>query len=297
MPSSDSDPAGADPAVPSAVARRQASHAESARANRGWWDREAASYQRENAAILGDRRLMWGPEGIYEDDLGLLGDIAGTRILEFGSGAGQGAMWCADQGASVIAVDLSIAMLRYGRTLDRAIDSALTSNESQKRPGEPVNYIQADVLSIPLADDTVDVAYSAFGALPFVPDVGAALAEVARVLRPGGRLVFAVSHPFRWSLPDAPGEAGLRITHSYFDRRAYVEEDADGLALYTEHHHTFGDWVAAISGAGLHLAQVVEPEWPAAATHTWGGWDPHRGRLIPGTAVFVTRKGSGYEFA
>jgi hypothetical protein len=108
------------------------------------------------------------------------------------------------------------------------------------------------------------------------------------VLRPGGRFVASVSHPVRWCLPDDAGEAGLVVRHSYFDRRPYVEEDDDGEVLYVEHHRTIGDWVRALVGAGFEVRDVVEPEWPAELTETWGGWSPLRGRLVPGTAIFVT---------
>ena len=47
--------------------------------------------------------------------------------------------------------------------------------------------------------------------------------EVFRVLRPGGRWVFSVTHPMRWVFLDDPGEDGLVGVHSYFDRRPYVE--------------------------------------------------------------------------
>jgi hypothetical protein len=114
--------------------------------------------------------------------------------------------------------------------------------------------------------------------------------EVARVLRPGGRWVFSVPHPLRWSFPDDPGEAGLVATQPYFDRTPYVEQGPDGSATYVEHHRTLGDRVREITGAGLQLLDLVEPEWPPDNTRTWGGWSPLRGRVVPGTAIFVSRK-------
>jgi SAM-dependent methyltransferase len=144
-----------------------------------------------------------------------------------------------------------------------------------------------------VADASVDVVCSAFGALPFVADSAAVLSEVARVLRPGGRFVFSVSHPLRWALPDDPGAAGLTVATSYFDRRPYVEEDDDGHPTYAEHHRTIGDRVGEIVAAGLILTDLVEPEWPAALVTEWGGWSPLRGRLIPGTAIFGCDKPGG----
>lgn len=267
-----------EPGPPQRVARREVDHEVSTRANRHWWDAEAAGYLAEHGTVLGTAALVWGPEGWREDQLGLLGELAGRDVLELGSGAAQGARWCAAQGARVVALDLSRRMLAHGRDMDE-----------RGRPA-PVAYLQADARSLPLAGASMDVVFSAYGALPFVADSVGVLREAARVLRPGGRLVFSVSHPFRWALPDVPGEAGLTVTQSYFDRRPYVEEDATGQVVYSEHHRTLGDRVGELRAAGLVLEDLVEPEWPEGATHTWGSWSPLRGRLLPGTAIFCARR-------
>ena len=114
--------------------------------------------------------------------------------------------------------------------------------------------------------------------------------EVARVLQPGGRWVFSVTHPIRWAFPDDPGPAGLTATRSYFDRRSYVEVDRKGTPTYVENHRTMGDRIRDILAAGLVLDDVIEPEWPKGHRRTWGPWSPLRGRKIPGTAIFVTHK-------
>jgi hypothetical protein len=99
-----------------------------------------------------------------------------------------------------------------------------------------------------------------------------------------------VTHPVRWAFPDDPGPAGLVVARSYFDRTPYVETGADGEPAYIEQHRTLGDRVREVVGAGLRLLDVVEPEWPDGHDQVWGGWSPRRGRLIPGTAIFVTAK-------
>lgn len=267
------------------VSRRSLTHRESAAASRSWWDSEAISYYAEHRDVLGDRELMWGPEGVYESQLGLLGDVQGRDVLEFGAGAAQGSRWCATQGARVVATDISARMLGQGRRLDHRTGEGTP-------PASPTAYVQCDAARLPFAPESFDLAFSAYGALPFVAESGHLLAEVARVLRPGGRLVFSVTHPLRWALPDVPGTAGLQVKSSYFDRRPYVEEDAAGRATYAEHHRTLGDRVREIVAAGLDLIDLVEPEWPAGADHEWGGWSRLRGELIPGTAIFVCRKGT-----
>ncbi|GAA3731041.1 class I SAM-dependent methyltransferase [Salinactinospora qingdaonensis] len=265
------------------MARRPAGSEESARAGRTWWERSADDYQAEHGAFLGDVSFVWGPEGLDEAQARLLGDpkwLRGRRVLEVGCGAGQCGRWLRSVGvAEVVGVDVSFRQLQHSRRIDA--DS-----------GHPLAVTQADAQRLPFADAVFDVACSAYGAFPFLPVAEAALIETARVLRPEGRLVFSVSHPVRWGFPDDPGENGLTARESYFDRRPYVEEDAAGRAVYVEHHHTLGDWVRAITAAGLCLVDLVEPEWPEDNEHVWGGWSPLRGRLLPGTAIFVATKGT-----
>ena len=258
-----------------AVLRRLAAQRESAVANRRWWDHEARDYYREHGTFLGDERFVWGPEGLDEADARLLGAVTGLTVLEVGAGAAQCSRWLGLQGARPVAVDLSIGMLRQGR----AVES-----------GRRVPMVQADACALPLGDDTVDVACSAYGAVPFVSDSATVMSDVARVLRPGGRWVFSTTHPFRWCFRDDPGPNGLVVESSYFDRRAYVEQDGRGRATYVEHHRTVGDRVREIVGAGLVLDDIVEPEWPDGHDQAWEQWSPLRGRLMPGTVIFVTRK-------
>jgi SAM-dependent methyltransferase len=255
---------------------RGASAPDTVRANRAWWDAAAEEYLHDHDADLAGR-LVWGPEGLDEADAGLLGDVAGRDVLEIGCGAAQCAAWLAGRGARVVAVDLSAGMLRRAEPVP---------------PGAPGRrgLVQCDVRALPIADASVDVAFSAYGALPFVADPGAVLDGVARTLRPGGRWVFSVTHPFRWVFPDDAGRAGLTVGFSYFDRTPYVELDDAGELTYAEHHRTVGDWVRALVAAGFVLEDVVEPEWPDGLERTWGGWSPLRGRQIPGTAVFVTHR-------
>ncbi|GGP50474.1 class I SAM-dependent methyltransferase [Saccharothrix coeruleofusca] len=259
------------------IAQRAADAAESRAANRLWWDADADDYHAEHGGFLGDVDFLWCPEGLREQDAGLLGPVAGQRVLEVGCGSAPCARWLAARGARPVALDISAGMLRH------AVAAA-------ERTGITVPLVQASADQLPFADASFDAACSAFGAVPFVADVGAVFAEVARVLRPGARWVFAVNHPMRWIFPDDPGPGGLTVTHSYFDRTPYVEVDAQGRATYVEHHRTMGDYVRALVGAGLELVDLVEPEWPAGHTRTWGQWSPLRGRLFPGTAILSTRK-------
>ncbi|GLW10582.1 SAM-dependent methyltransferase [Microtetraspora sp. NBRC 13810] len=258
----------------SGVGRREVGSAGTSRANRGWWDSAADEYQAEHGAFLRDVGFVWCPEGLDEAEARLLGEVAGRRVLEVGCGAGQCGRWLVARGARVVGFDLSFRQLRHSQRID--LDS-----------GVALPAVQADAERLPFSDGAFDLACSAYGAMPFVADAGAVLAEVHRVLRPGGRFAFSVSHPIRWAFPDDPGPRGLTADRSYFDRSPYVELDDEGEPGYVEHHRTLGDWVALISGSGLVLRSLVEPEWPAGHDRPWGGWSPLRGRHLPGTAVFV----------
>ncbi|KWW99881.1 Methyltransferase type 11 [Carbonactinospora thermoautotrophica] len=280
---SDLDGAAALDGVPTEIGdglpeRAHVSAEETRRANRSWWDRYADAYQAEHGEFLGDVAFVWGPEGLDEATAGLLGEVAGRRVLEVGCGAGQCGRWLLTQGAEVVGVDLSFRQLRHSRRLDL-------------KHGLRLPAVQADACRLPFADTVFDLACSAYGAVPFVADSAALMREIARVLRPGGRWVFSVTHPIRWCFPDSPDS--LVATDSYFDRRPYLERDETGAVVYAEHHRTLGDRVREIVAAGLRLVDLVEPEWPEGHQRVWGGWSPLRGRLIPGTAIFVTEKPAG----
>ena len=115
------------------VSRRLAGAAETAAANRSWWDAEAADYYAEHGRFLGDADFVWGPEGWRESELRLLGEVAGRRVLEIGAGAGQCSRWLATQGAAVVATDLSRGMLRTALTLNQRV-----SDSRRRRPAPPV---------------------------------------------------------------------------------------------------------------------------------------------------------------
>jgi SAM-dependent methyltransferase len=262
--------------APGAAYHRAVSEAETLAANRADWDRTADDYQAEHGAFLGDVGFVWCPEGLEEAEVRLLGETRGRRVLEVGCGAAQSARWLRSQGAVAVGLDLSIRQLQHSRRIDS--DSGI---------GVPV--VCATATRLPFGDGTFDDACSAFGALPFIEDVGSVMRDLARVLRPGARWVFSVSHPCRWSMPDDPAETGLRITRSYFDHTPYVEQDEDGTTTYVEHHHTLGDWVQAVVSSGFVLNALIEPTWPPGLGRTWAGWGPVRGALIPGTAIFCCR--------
>jgi SAM-dependent methyltransferase len=103
---------------------------------------------------------------------------AGDRVLDAGAGDGNVALACSARGADVAACDLAAEMVARGR----------------ERTGGLVRWTRADAQALPYPDAAFDVVISVFGAA-LAPRARRAAAELARVLRPGGRLVLAAWVP------------------------------------------------------------------------------------------------------
>lgn len=240
-----------------------------ATANRGWWDSDASRYHAEHASYLDG--FHWSPEMIAEADVRLLGDVSSSSVLELGCGSASCSRWLADDGVGfVTGFDISRQMLAHASPTE-------------------VPLAQADVQALPYRSESFDIVFSAFGGLPFIPHLSAPLTEAARVLRPGGSLVVSTNHPMRWVFPDDPGPDGLVALISYFED-GYIERDDSGEVVYAEYHHSFGDWIRGFASAGLVVRDVIEPAWPEDLEETWGQWSPLRGRIFPGTVIFVVDK-------
>ncbi|GGO81519.1 class I SAM-dependent methyltransferase [Wenjunlia tyrosinilytica] len=283
---------------------------------------EHGSFLGDDRFVWGPEGLDEAEAGL----LGPAQELKGRAVLEIGAGAAQCSRWLAAQGAHPVALDISHRQLQHARRIDAAarrdagtartartartnaaasgaswisgISGALGASEISRASGIsgasgisqaslPFPLVQADAEALPFGPASFDLVCSAYGAIPFVADSGQVMREAHRVLRPGGRWVFSVTHPIRWAFPDEPGPEGLTALTSYFDRRPYVEQDGRGHAEYVEHHRTVGDRVREIAAAGFRLVDLVEPEWPDWLEQEWGGWSPLRGRLLPGTAIFV----------
>ena len=247
-------------------------------ANRADWDAYADEYQSTHGEYLGDAGFLWGPEGVREDDLGALGDVAGKDVLEIGCGAGQCSRWVLGRGGRPIGIDVSNRQLQHSRRIDAGARGRRTDSPGAPRRSCPSATAPSTSCSRPSAPCSSSRTRPAL------------VADVARVLRPGGVFAFSITHPTRWMFPDDPGEEGLVASQSYWDRTPYVEvDDVTGETRYVEHHRTLGDWVGALSRNGFVLTDLHEPEWPADHDRTWGGWSRMRGVLTPGSAIFVAR--------
>ena len=137
------------------IVKRGADAAESRTANRIWWDADADDYHDTHGDFLGAADFVWCPEGVREEEVRFLGEVAGQSILEVGAGSAPCARWLKANKADVVALDISEGMLRHAR-------------ENNAKTGIDVPLVQASADQLPFRNDSFDAACSAFGAVPSV---------------------------------------------------------------------------------------------------------------------------------
>jgi SAM-dependent methyltransferase len=173
--------------------------------------------------------------------LALAGDIAGRRILDAGCGSGPLLAALRDRGALVAGFDRSAGMLEVAR----------------RRLGDDADLRVAELGGpLPYSDGAFDDVTASL-VLHYLEDWGPALAELRRVLKPGGRLIASVNHPFRehqWHR-----EIGLKP--DYFATYDYVAEWTVGgqaalLRFWTRPLHAM---TAAFTAAGFRISAISEP--------------------------------------
>jgi SAM-dependent methyltransferase len=154
----------------------------------------------------------------------LLGDLAGQALVHLLCNAGQDSLCLARLGASVTGVDISDEAIAFARHL---------STET----GIPARFVRADVYDwLAEAGDRAeryDVAFSSYGALPWLSDLGVWARGIAAILKPGGRFVTVEFHPFAMVF-----EWDWSHKYPYF---------GEGMPLTFE--HGIGDYVALSGGA------------------------------------------------
>lgn len=222
---------------------------------------------RNHNAHKGDQAafLRGGGDTLFEEELQLLGDLTGRALLHLQCNAGQDSLCLARHGATVTGVDLSDEAIRFARALSDAT-------------GIAAQFVEADALDwLETTPQRFDVAFSSYGAVGWLADLGRWARGLARVLQPGGRFVYVEFHPLVWSIGDT-----LRLDRDdYFATTPFVEPVGDyvktsGTALgattpgpsventipATSWQYGLGQIVTALSRAGLVLETLEE--WPYA---------------------------------
>ncbi|MGW8783219.1 methyltransferase domain-containing protein [Streptomyces sp. NPDC055796] len=176
--------------------------------------------------------------------LALAADVTGRRILDAGCGSGPLSAALRDRGAVVTGIDASAAMVALAR---------------RRLGGDAALHVAALGDRLPFDDGAFDDVVASL-VLHYLEDWGPALAELRRVLRPGGRLIASVDHPFvaytaREPRPD------------YFATTSYAFDWTFGgrsvpMRFWRKPLHAMTD---AFTAAGFRLSALTEPRPDPAA--------------------------------
>lgn len=254
---------GAQPAAPAAPAPD----------NQAGWNAISDAYQRE---FFGERyagQFMWSWT-LTEHDVRLLDDVRGKRVLVLGCGGGQDVVALSEQGAVAIGVDRSEKQIAYAR------DYALHHNAAN------ASFVEGAVEDLSRFDNESFDAVVSSHMLNYVERIEDALAEAARVLRPGGALCVSVVHPFDTVLSD---DAPYRAATSYWDVQRDWTWTFDGgeSAVFRQWFWPVSRWFEMLTTAGLAVERIVElPETPVDGAAP----ERERARLVPHTLMFKARK-------
>ncbi|MFF7888340.1 class I SAM-dependent methyltransferase [Streptomyces sp. NPDC020794] len=176
--------------------------------------------------------------------LALAGDVVGRRILDAGCGSGPLSAALRDRGAVVTGIDASAGMLALAR----------------RRLGDDVALHVVDLSDrLPFDDGAFDDVVASL-VLHYLEDWGPTLAELRRVLRPGGRLIASVEHPFVAYTFQDPRPDYFATTSYTFDWK--INGQSVPMRFWRKPLHAMTD---AFTTAGFRLAVISEPQPDPAA--------------------------------
>ena len=202
------------------------------------YDSFAESYSTENESSLFNAH--------YERPavIDLAGDVDGHRVLDAGCGSGP----------------LSAALLAKGATVSGFDASPAMVERARQRLGAHADLRVADLSRpLPYADGAFDDVVVSL-VLHYLQDWTAPLAELRRVLKPGGRLIVSVNHPIMYKLSDL--SADYFATAEYSDEHAFADGTSMVLTYWHRPLHAMTD---AFTEACFRLSVISEP---AAAPDT-----------------------------
>jgi len=219
-----------------------------------YWDDNGAAWAREvRQGHDVARELLNNPAF-----LALIGDLRGRQVLDAGCGDGYNARILARAGAHVTGVDLSARMIDLAQ-------------EEERRAPLGIHYAHASYTDMSLLAGATFDAVVSFMAMMDGPRFDLAMVECFRVLRPGGRLAFSITHPCfltrgsRW-IRNEQGVTVSRVVAHYFDPARWVERfrftDAPAEApefVVPRFDRTLSTYVNTLTGAGFILKRLEEP--------------------------------------
>ena len=214
--------------------------------NRAVWDRLSVEYAEPGRRAWSETEPTWGIWGLPEREVRALPAVADRDVVELGCGTAYWSAWLARRGARVIGLDNSSRQLVTARAL-------------QQEHGLVFPLIHADAEQVPLPDARYDLALSEYGASIWC-DPYRWIPEAARVLRPGGELVF-LKHGLLLTLcaPDGEGVAEARLQRDYFGLHRLEWSDVDSI----EFSLPVGEWIRLFRASDLEVLDLIELRAPA----------------------------------
>jgi SAM-dependent methyltransferase len=245
--------------------------------NRHAWDSWAAEYVEPAERNWGADQARWGIWGVPESELHLLPDnLAGRETIELGCGTAYVSAWLARLGARTTGIDNSPAQLETARRL-------------QQQHGLDFPLVLGNAEETPFADASFDFAISEYGAAIWC-DPYRWIPEAARILRPGGELVFlGNSTLIMLAIPDleADGPATDRLIRDQFGMHRFEWPDEDSVEFHLGH----GDWIRLFNRSGFEIVDLVEIRAPEGAATRWTNIaSPDWARRWPSEEVWKLRR-------
>jgi SAM-dependent methyltransferase len=242
------------------------------------WTRANAEYTDERAeAAWAKDEIGWGVWGVLESELHVLPDVTGKDVVELGCGTAYFGAWLKKAGAArVVGVDPTPAQLE-------------TARRCNERFGLGLELLEAFGEEVPLPDGSFDLAVSEYGASIWA-DPYRWIPEAARLLRPGGELVFLRNSTLvMLCSPEEDLPASETLQRPQFGMYRF-EWPGEGV----EYHLSHGDWIRLLRANGFEILDLIEIQAPPAAeTHMrydyvsaewarkWPAEEIWRARLLP----------------
>ncbi len=216
--------------------------------NRELWSLVNAQFtDRQADQAWAATEIGWGMFRTPETDVGALGSVDGLDVLELASGTAYFGSWLARLGARVVATDLASEQLTSAKRCMQAYG-----------PWFPL--VQADSQRLPLADDSFDLVVSENGVAAWC-DPTRWIPEAARVLRPGGRLVFLTNSTL--SALCVPSDAG--VATEVLQRPQRASHRIEWVGGGVEYHPSHGTWIRLLRQSGFVIEALHELYAPTAA--------------------------------
>lgn len=248
---------------------------EHVRRNREYWDAMAHEWVEGGRRNWASDEISWGIWGVPESEVRLLPDeLDGLDVIELGCGTAYVSSWLARRGARPVGIDNSPRQLDTARTL-------------QREHGLDFPLMLGNAEEVPLPDASFDLAVSEYGAAIWA-DPYRWIPEAARLLRPGGRLVFLGNGTLLMlcasDYEDEP--ATDRLLRDYRGMHRFEWPDTSGV----EFHLGYGDMIRLLHSSGFEVEDLVELWPPEGATTRFPYVTPEWAMRWPSEEVWKARK-------